>query len=182
MPMTTNPFLELFASPTLKREGRSYKTCCPFHDDATPSLSVDPEKGLWRCFGCGEGGDAITFLQKARGLSFGEAADVWREMSGEEPKHRKNGRGELMETLEKTTNGAAKNPKQVNGAKSDPGGSSPPVRPELLETDGGALRGGPGQEPRGRGVSGEARYFEFRDDAGFSPGLRGRVVREVGDQ
>ena len=90
MPMTTNPFLDLFASPTLKREGRAYKTCCPFHDDATPSLSVDPEKGLWRCFGCGEGGDAITFLQKARGLSFGEAADVWREMSGEEPKHRKN--------------------------------------------------------------------------------------------
>ena len=117
---------------TLKRDGRAYKTCCPFHDDATPSLSVDPEKGLWRCFGCGEGGDAITFLQKARGLSFGEAADLWREMSGEEPKHRKNGRGEMMETLEKTTNGTVKSPKQVNGAKSDPS-SSPPVRPELLE-------------------------------------------------
>jgi DNA primase len=71
----------------LKREGRTFKTCCPFHADDTPSLSVDPEKGLWQCFGCGEGGDGITFLERSFGLSFGEAADRWREFSGQEPKY-----------------------------------------------------------------------------------------------
>ena len=90
MAATTSPFLELFAALDPKREGWSYKMRCPFHDDETPSLSVTPEKGLWRCFGCGEGGDAITFLQRMRGLEFGEAADLWRQMSGEEPRHTRN--------------------------------------------------------------------------------------------
>jgi len=77
---TADPLLELFRSHghELKREGKSYKTHCPFHKDDTPSLSIDPEKGLWHCFGCGEGGDGITFLQKSRGLTFGEAADLFR--------------------------------------------------------------------------------------------------------
>jgi 5S rRNA maturation endonuclease (ribonuclease M5) len=92
MATTTSPFLELFAALEPKREGRSYKMRCPFHADDTPSLSVDPEKGLWQCFGCGEGGDAITFLQRSRGLEFGPAADLWRQMSGQEPKHTKTTR------------------------------------------------------------------------------------------
>jgi DNA primase catalytic core len=96
MAAVTSPFLDLFAELSPKREGRAYKMRCPFHDDGTPSFSADPEKGLWRCFGCGEGGDAITFLQRSRGLEFGEAADVWRQMSGEEPKHRKPREGKPM--------------------------------------------------------------------------------------
>ena len=81
--------LTLFTSHghDLKQEGRTFKTCCPFHDDSTPSLSIDPQKGLWQCFGCGEGGDGITFLEKSFGLSFGEAADRWREFSGQDPKY-----------------------------------------------------------------------------------------------
>lgn len=89
MATVASPFLELFSAHNPKRDGRAYKVCCPFHADETPSLSIDPEKGLWRCFGCGEGGDAITFLQRSRGLEFGEAADLWRQLSGEEPKHTK---------------------------------------------------------------------------------------------
>ena len=82
--------LELFRSRghDLKREGNCYKTQCPFHQDDTPSLSVEPAKGLWHCFGCGIGGDGITFLEKTHGLNFGQAADLWRELSGEEPKYR----------------------------------------------------------------------------------------------
>ena len=44
---------------------------------------MEPEKGLWHCFGCGEGGDGITFLQKSLGLEFGEAADHWRSCGGQ---------------------------------------------------------------------------------------------------
>ncbi len=48
---------------TLKRAGSSYKACCPFHNERTPSFSVDPNKQLYHCFGCGKGGNAITFLR-----------------------------------------------------------------------------------------------------------------------
>jgi DNA primase len=137
-------FLNLFRdfeSP-LKREGHTYKTRCPFHDDDTPSLSITPEKGLWRCFGCGEGGDAITFLQRSRGLSFGEAADVWREMSGEEPKHTRKPREGKMMGGDTEKNGTAKNGKAARAseteaaAKGEPNEGTPesgPVAGHLLE-------------------------------------------------
>lgn len=47
----------------LRRMGNSYKACCPFHNEKTPSFSVDPGKQLYHCFGCGKGGNAITFLR-----------------------------------------------------------------------------------------------------------------------
>lgn len=47
----------------LKRAGNSFKACCPFHNERTPSFSVDPSKQLYHCFGCGKGGNAITFLR-----------------------------------------------------------------------------------------------------------------------
>ena len=91
--ISATPLLELFRSHghEFKKEGKSYKTHCPFHKDGTPSLSVEPDKGLWHCFGCGVGGDGITFLKKSLGLTFGQAADLWRELSGEEPSHRRRG-------------------------------------------------------------------------------------------
>jgi DNA primase len=57
----------------LKPAGKNYKARCPFHPDDTPSLMVSPEKGLWHCFGCGAGGDAISFLMRIERLSFQEA-------------------------------------------------------------------------------------------------------------
>ncbi len=57
----------------LTRKGKNYWACCPFHEEKTPSFSVDPEKGLYHCFGCKEGGNVFTFLEKMEGLSFGEA-------------------------------------------------------------------------------------------------------------
>jgi DNA primase len=44
--------------------GGSLKGLCPFHDEKTPSFQVTPSRGFYYCFGCGEGGDAITFMQK----------------------------------------------------------------------------------------------------------------------
>ena len=56
----------------LKKRGANYWGCCPFHNEKTPSFCVSPQKGIFKCFGCGEGGDAITFLMKINNQSFGE--------------------------------------------------------------------------------------------------------------
>jgi len=58
----------------LKRVGKNYMGLCPFHTEKTPSFSVSPEKGLFYCFGCGEGGDVLTFLMLRDGIGFIEAA------------------------------------------------------------------------------------------------------------
>ena len=57
----------------LKRKGRLYWACCPFHQEKTPSFKVDPATGLWHCFGCGEGGDVFGFLMRTDNLTFVEA-------------------------------------------------------------------------------------------------------------
>ena len=58
----------------VKRAGGSYKACCPFHHEKTPSFHIQPEKGFYHCFGCGESGDVIKFVMKYEGLTFMEAA------------------------------------------------------------------------------------------------------------
>jgi len=61
---------------TLKRAGRSFKGLCPFHQEKTPSFTVNPDLGTWYCFGsCGEGGDVFKFVQKIENLSFPEALE-----------------------------------------------------------------------------------------------------------
>jgi DNA primase len=57
----------------LRRTGREYKGLCPFHKEKTASFAVNEDKGVFYCFGCGESGDAITFVRKVEGLSFKEA-------------------------------------------------------------------------------------------------------------
>jgi DNA primase len=59
----------------LKRVGRRFVGLCPFHGEKTPSFSVNPELGLYFCFGCQESGDAITFVRKLDGLDFPEAVE-----------------------------------------------------------------------------------------------------------
>lgn len=56
----------------LKKKGQNYWGCCPFHNEKTPSFSVNVQKGIFKCFGCGEGGDAISFLMKINNQSFNE--------------------------------------------------------------------------------------------------------------
>src|SRR5450755_364100 len=61
---------------TLKSAGGgSMKGLCPFHDERSPSFNVTPARGFWHCFGCGEGGDVISFVQKIDQLSFSEAVE-----------------------------------------------------------------------------------------------------------
>ena len=59
----------------LKRVGRQWMATCPFHEEPTSSLSINAEEGLWWCFGCGQGGDAITFVQRIHHLEFVDAVE-----------------------------------------------------------------------------------------------------------
>jgi DNA primase len=60
----------------LRRTGRNWVGLCPFHSDGKPSFSVNPERGFFYCFGCHEGGDAISFLTKLKGMSYVEAVEA----------------------------------------------------------------------------------------------------------
>jgi DNA primase len=66
----------------LKKKGANWMACCPFHQEKTPSFSVNPSKGFYKCFGGGKGGNAFTFLMEMEGLSFPEAVQRVAEMNG----------------------------------------------------------------------------------------------------
>src|SRR5580765_1942777 len=58
------------ARTRLRKVGGRYTGLCPFHDEKTPSFSVSPDRGTYHCFGCGVGGDAISFVRELEGLDF----------------------------------------------------------------------------------------------------------------
>lgn len=58
---------------TIQKKGSKLWACCPFHNENTPSFTISPEKGIYKCFGCGVSGDAISFLQELEGYSFADA-------------------------------------------------------------------------------------------------------------
>ncbi|KQX69542.1 DNA primase [Angustibacter sp. Root456] len=60
----------------------SLKGLCPFHDEKSPSFNVRPQLGVWHCFGCGEGGDVLSFVQKVDHLTFAEAVERLAERAG----------------------------------------------------------------------------------------------------
>lgn len=66
----------------LKRSGGSYMCRCPFHNERTPSCSVSPDKGLFHCFGCGAGGDVITFIMQIENLDYIEAVKFLAQRAG----------------------------------------------------------------------------------------------------
>ena len=66
----------------VKTAGSSKKACCPFHNEKTPSFNINESRGFYHCFGCGESGDAISFVQKMEGLTFVEAVKKLAEQCG----------------------------------------------------------------------------------------------------
>jgi len=66
----------------LKKSGGNYWGCCPFHNEKTPSFSVSPAKQIYKCFGCGEGGDVLSFLMKINNQSFAEVVKEQAEILG----------------------------------------------------------------------------------------------------
>ncbi|MBF0213622.1 MAG: DNA primase [Magnetococcales bacterium] len=65
----------------LKKQGNNWQGLCPFHNEKTPSFSVRPDKG-YKCFGCGEGGDAFDFVMKSKGIGFNEAVEELAALTG----------------------------------------------------------------------------------------------------
>ena len=69
-----NDIVELFSErTTLRRRGRDFWCCCPFHQEKTPSCKIDPATQTWHCFGCGEGGDVISYVRKLDDVGFVDA-------------------------------------------------------------------------------------------------------------
>jgi len=66
----------------LQRAGSSFKSNCPFHSEKTPSFNVNEQMQRYKCFGCGEGGDALEFLQKYEGMTFQESLRHLAERAG----------------------------------------------------------------------------------------------------
>jgi DNA primase len=104
--------VELVGSKTdLRRVGTRWSGLCPFHDERTPSFSVDPESKLYHCFGCQKGGDAIRFVQEVEGLEFPEAVELLserynvrleREDEDPEADRRRERRKRLLALLDRT--------------------------------------------------------------------------------
>src|SRR6478672_5973423 len=76
--------LSAVITPTVKliRAGREWKACCPFHNEKTPSFTVNDDKGFYHCFGCGAHGDAIRFLTDHRGMTFLDAVKELADNAG----------------------------------------------------------------------------------------------------
>src|SRR5437588_681011 len=68
----------------LRKSGSTYKGLCPFHQERTPSFTVSPARGTFKCFGCGEGGDAITFVEKTENVDFVDAIELLARRFGVE--------------------------------------------------------------------------------------------------
>ena len=64
----------------LKKSGNHYWGLCPFHKEKTPSFSVNPQLGIYKCFGCGAGGDALSFIMKTKNIEF---MDLIKELAQE---------------------------------------------------------------------------------------------------
>ena len=98
----------------LKKAGREFKACCPFHDEKTPSFTVSPAKGFYHCFGCGAHGTPIDFLMEFDHMSFPEAVETLANSMGLEvprnesdrPARRYDDLFELMSRVERFWQGA----------------------------------------------------------------------------
>jgi DNA primase len=72
------------AHTDLRRQGARFVGLCPFHEERTPSFSVEPQEKLYHCFGCGVGGDVIKFVEEKEGLNFAEAVELLADRYGVE--------------------------------------------------------------------------------------------------
>jgi DNA primase len=66
----------------VKKSGRTFMAVCPFHEEKTPSMSIDRGRGLYHCFGCGKGGDVFTFVEETQGVDFRDALEMLARKAG----------------------------------------------------------------------------------------------------
>ncbi len=76
-------FVQLVAETVeLRQRGQEFWGCCPFHGEKTPSFKVNPSTGLWHCFGCGDGGDVFSYVQRRENLDFPDAIRYLADRAG----------------------------------------------------------------------------------------------------
>lgn len=100
--------VELAAEITkIKRSGRSVMAICPFHQEKTPSLSIDPARGLYHCFGCGKSGDVFGWVEETQSVGFSDAVELLARRAGvtmtqdPEAAKRKDRRERLVDAVER---------------------------------------------------------------------------------
>ena len=153
--------VELVGAKTdLRRAGTRWQGLCPFHDERTPSFSVNPEEKLYYCFGCQKGGDAIGFVQEVEGLDFPEAVEmlaerynvrVEREDDDPEADRRRKQRERLLALLDRTARYYASFLRELGGGREGPG---LPGRAGVLGGGAEAVPGGLLAERVGQGAGG----------------------------
>lgn len=85
----------------LRRKGTDWKGLCPFHHEKTPSLNVRPSRNTWKCFGCGAGGDVISFVMEIEGKTFPEAMQLLADLYGVSPSAAANHISDVARKLRK---------------------------------------------------------------------------------
>ncbi len=176
----------------LKRAGSSYKGLCPFHHEKTPSFHVSPDRGTFHCFGCGEGGNAISFLMRVENLTFPEAVRSLGRQHGIEVPEVGGGAAGASERLFAATEVAQLRYRQALTLAGNPAAAYLARRgldssvverfgigfaPDRWDTVGQALRerGLPAE------VGERAGLLAPRSSGGFYDRLRGRVVFPIQD-
>lgn len=144
-------------SVKITRAGREWKACCPFHDEKSPSFTINDDKGFYHCFGCGAHGDAIRWMTDGRGLTFIDAvkelaASAGLEMPAPDPR-------------------AAKRAEQAHSLRDVTEASAAWFRERLADGEGAPARSY--LEARGLSLATIAAF-----GIGFAPDARGRL-REV---
>ncbi len=84
---------------SLKRRGANYIACCPFHNEKTPSFSVSPSKGIFKCFGCGKAGSAVTFIMEHEQMTYNEALKYLGKKYGIEVREKEESEEDIQERL-----------------------------------------------------------------------------------
>ncbi|MCF7887382.1 MAG: DNA primase [Candidatus Omnitrophica bacterium] len=91
----------------LKKTGRNFKACCPFHSEKTPSFIVSPQKQIFHCFGCGQGGGVFQFLMQIEKISFPEAVEMLAKKLGMPISYQRDKDGQLKNSCYQATEKAS---------------------------------------------------------------------------
>ena len=83
----------------LKRAGRNFKALCPFHSEKTPSFMISPQKQIFHCFGCGQGGGVLQFIMQHEKATFVEAVELLAQRLGLEVPRQKGERSNIKNLL-----------------------------------------------------------------------------------
>ena len=104
----------------LKKQGKNYFALCPFHDEKTPSFSINPDNGLWYCWGCGQKGNIYHLIEKMESVNFPEAVEIAKGYGIEPPDNfkekpvYKNNKEGIVRFADKEKNTALEADKEVN--------------------------------------------------------------------